>query len=204
MIRSHRGGTNLGYKLLSHSLTSLYSFEWFEGYYNEDSSYWNWMNYGSIQPEYVSNTADGPVIITAQDPITIATDDTVLVYYGLALGATEAGMVANMQEVEQKYYSITSIEADYNSIPEVYSLEQNYPNPFNPSTVIKFGIPESSNVSLKLFNTLGEEVAVLVKENLGTGSYTYRLDASKLPSGIYIYTLQAGEQLISKKMTLIK
>ena len=204
LIRSHRGGTNLGYKLLSHSLTSLYSFEWFDGYYNEDSSYWNWMNYGSIQPEYVSNTADGPVIITAQDPITIATDDTVLVYYGLALGATEAEMVANMQEVEQKYYSITSIEADYNSIPEVYSLEQNYPNPFNPSTVIKFGIPESSNVSLKLFNTLGEEVAVLVKENLGTGSYTYRLDASKLPSGIYIYTLQAGEQLISKKMTLIK
>lgn len=204
LIRSHRGGTNLGYKLLSHDLTSLYSFEWFGGYYNEDSSYWNWMNYGSIQPEYVSNTADGPVIITAQDPITIATGDTVTVYYGLALGVTEAEMVANMQEVEQKYYSITLVEADGNSIPEGYVLEQNYPNPFNPSTSIKFGIPEGANVTLKVFNTLGEEVAGLINEYMDAGTYTFNFDASALPSGIYVYTLQAGNQLISKKMTLIK
>jgi hypothetical protein len=204
LIRSHRGGTNLAYKLLSHELTSLYSFEWFDNYYAEDSSYWNWMNYGSIQPEYVSNTADGPVIIPAQDPLMIATDDSVVVYYGLALGANEVEMIANMEEATQKYYSITSVQADRNSIPDGYALEQNYPNPFNPSTSIKFGIPEGSNVTLKVYNSLGEEVSNLINQYLDAGTYTYRFDASNLPSGIYVYTLQAGNQLISKKMTLIK
>ena len=204
LIRSHRGGTNLGYKLLSHTLTSLYSFEWYDGYYDYDSSYWNWMNYGSIQPEYVSNTADGPVIITSQDAITLAVDDSVIIYYGVALGANEEEMIANMQAVEQKYFEITSVEADHNKIPEGYILAQNYPNPFNPSTSIKFGIPEGSNVTLKIYNTLGEEVALLVNEYLDAGTYTFRFDASKLTSGIYIYTLQAGDQIISNKMTLIK
>jgi hypothetical protein len=169
-----------------------------------DSLLWDWLNYGSIQNQYISNSAEGPVIIPAQDPFTLANGDSVIVYYGIALGATEAAMIANMNEAIQKYYLITLVEADNDQIPDGYVLEQNYPNPFNPSTTIKFGVPEGSNVTLKIFNTLGEEVAELVNEFLAAGTYTYNFDASKLTSGIYVYTLQTGNQVISKKMTLIK
>ena len=203
-IRSHRGGTNLGYKLLSHDLTSLYSFEWFTDYYAEDSSYWNWMNYGSVQPQYISNTADGPVIIPSQDILIIAPGDSVTVYYAVAVAADEAGLIANMQAAEQKYFSITSIEADHYNIPNDFLLEQNYPNPFNPSTNIKFALPSGSNVKLNIYNTLGEEVAELVNGYLDAGTYTYRFDASDMTSGVYIYTLQTAGQTISKKMTLLK
>jgi len=162
------------------------------------------LNYGSLQPQYASNTADGPVTITAQDPIVLNPNASIEVYYGVAVGTTEAEMISNMEAATQKYYSITSVKTDHNSVPDSYILEQNYPNPFNPSTAIKFGIPEASNVRLKIFNTLGEEVAELVNEYLDAGTYTYSFDASQLTSGIYVYTLQTGDQLISKKMTLIK
>jgi hypothetical protein len=203
IIRSHRGGTNLGYKLLSHDLSSLYSFEYYSGYY-ADTSFWSWLNYGSLQPQYVSNTADGPVTITAQDPIVLSSNASIELYYAVAVGTTEAEMISNMEAATQKYYSITSVEADLNKIPNGFVLEQNHPNPFNPYTTIKFGVPEGSNVTLKIFNTLGEEVAEIVNNYLDAGTYTYNFDASKLPSGIYVYTLQSADQLISKKMTLIK
>jgi hypothetical protein len=96
------------------------------------------------------------------------------------------------------------VNVEINPSPDQFELMQNYPNPFNPSTAIKFGIPEASNVRLKIFNSLGEEVVELVNEYMEAGTYTYSFDASNLPSGIYVYTLQSGEQLISKKMTLIK
>lgn len=96
------------------------------------------------------------------------------------------------------------IEVDVNPAPNQFELYQNYPNPFNPSTTIAFGIPFSSQVILKIYNSLGEEVAELVNQNLGAGSYSYSFDATGLPSGIYVYTLQTGEKFLSKKMTLIK
>ena len=102
-------------------------------------------------------------------------------------------------------YSYSEIvEVDVNPVPNQFELFQNYPNPFNPNTIITFSLPEKSNVILKVFNTLGEEVAELVNGNLEAGTYSQNFDASKLPSGIYVYTLQTGDQLISKKMTLIK
>jgi hypothetical protein len=203
-IRTHRGGTEMGVKLLSHPLTSLYSFEWFTDYYNEDSSYWNWLNYGAIQPEYISNTLDGPVTITAQDIQIIAPGDSVCVWYALAFASNEADLIANVQAAEQQYFNITFVDYDLNTIPSDYTLEQNYPNPFNPSTKITFGLPESSEVSLKIFNALGEEVAELVNESLEAGKYTYNFNATELTSGIYIYTLQSEKQTLSRKMILIK
>ena len=102
-------------------------------------------------------------------------------------------------------YSYSDIvEVDVNPVPNQFELYQNYPNPFNPRTIISFGIPVSSQVTLKVYNSLGEEVAELVNQNLGAGSYSYSFDAAGFPSGMYVYTLQTGEQLISKKMTLIK
>ena len=98
---------------------------------------------------------------------------------------------------------VTGID-DENNIPTEFALEQNYPNPFNPSTTISFAIPTKNFVSLKVFNSLGEEVAELVREIKSEGNYSFSFNASSLTSGVYFYTLQAGEYTDTKKMTLIK
>jgi hypothetical protein len=82
------------------------------------------------------------------------------------------------------------------------NLTQNYPNPFNPSTFIQFGLPKASHVTLKVFDVLGKEVATLVNQELGPGAFTARWEAN-VPSGIYIYRLQAGEFIDTKKMILL-
>jgi hypothetical protein len=89
-------------------------------------------------------------------------------------------------------------------IPAEYALEQNYPNPFNPSTTIKFAVPKESEINLSIFNVLGELVLTLVNEQLKAGYYEYKFNAASLASGIYIYRINAGEFLSTKKMVLLK
>jgi hypothetical protein len=101
-----------------------------------------------------------------------------------------------------KYSSI--VEIDFTSAPNSYSLEQNYPNPFNPSTTISYGLPNASNVSLKIYNILGEQVASLVNKVMPAGYQTVVFDASKLASGMYIYRLEAGSFVQVKKMMMLK
>ena len=91
-----------------------------------------------------------------------------------------------------------------NQLPESYSLSQNYPNPFNPSTVINFNLPRVSNVELKVYNLLGQEVATLVNQEMNAGNHDVKFNASSLSSGIYFYTLKAGDFISSKKMLLLK
>jgi hypothetical protein len=85
-----------------------------------------------------------------------------------------------------------------------FQLFANYPNPFNPSTTIEFDLPKTSEVTLKIFNTLGEEVATLVSDRLSAGSYSYEWDASQLASGVYLYRLEAGRYVETKKMILMR
>ena len=87
-------------------------------------------------------------------------------------------------------------------LPADFALSQNYPNPFNPSTAISFALPERSNVTLKVFDLLGKEVSTLVSQELGPGHFTVKWQAD-VPSGTYIYRLQAGEFLETKKMLLL-
>jgi hypothetical protein len=89
-------------------------------------------------------------------------------------------------------------------IPEGYTLGQNYPNPFNPTTSVRFGVPEAVHVTLKVYDQLGREIAVLVDEQLQPGSYDAPFDASNLSSGIYVYRLTAGGFTASGKMSLIR
>ena len=89
-------------------------------------------------------------------------------------------------------------------IPTTYNLEQNYPNPFNPSTTIKFSLPEPTNVSLSIYNTLGQKVAELVNANLDAGRYSFQWDAGNIASGIYIYELRTDKFISVKKMILMK
>lgn len=99
---------------------------------------------------------------------------------------------------------ITSVLADRDEIPTHYNLGQNYPNPFNPSTTIRFDLPKTSYVTLKIFNLLGQEVATVVSEELKPGTYEVTWNASGLSSGVYFYRLTAGGYLENKKLVLLK
>jgi len=89
-------------------------------------------------------------------------------------------------------------------VPTEYLLSQNYQNPFNSSSVIKYSIPKLSQVTLKIINTLGEEIETLVKEEKPIGTYELNWNAVSLPSGVYFYRLQAGDFVQTKKMILLK
>jgi hypothetical protein len=113
------------------------------------------------------------------------------------------------------YYRLKQIDYDgsftYSGIVEVevpqptgFSLMQNYPNPFNPSTTIKFTIPEKEFVSLKVYDVMGNEVAILLNEEKQAGLHSIQFEASKLSSGTYFYKLQVGNIVEMKKMILLK
>jgi hypothetical protein len=89
-------------------------------------------------------------------------------------------------------------------VKSLFELEQNYPNPFNPSTTIKFALPIKSTVRINVYNALGQLVEILVDEEMESGYHEVNFDASKLTSGVYLYQLQAGENVSVKKMMLIK
>ena len=99
-------------------------------------------------------------------------------------------------------YSKT-IEVDLGA-PKKFELSQNYPNPFNPNTTIRFSLPEAGNVKLTLFNILGQEIKTLVNEFKESGVHTINFDASGLNSGMYIYELESGSFVQTRKMTLVK
>ena len=86
-----------------------------------------------------------------------------------------------------------------------YKLNQNFPNPFNPSTVINFSVPEENTlVTLKVYNSLGQEVGTLINQVVPAGQHQVNFDARGLSSGVYFYTLTAGNFVDSKKMVVMK
>jgi len=104
-------------------------------------------------------------------------------------------------------YNLTSVGVEENKLlsgPENFSLSQNYPNPFNPSTIISWQSPIGSYQTLKVFDVLGNEVATLVNEYKPAGSYSVTFDAGNLSSGIYYYTICAGDFHQTKKLVLLK
>jgi hypothetical protein len=88
--------------------------------------------------------------------------------------------------------------------PMEFGLAQNYPNPFNQSTAIQLSLPRPAYVTLKLFNMLGEKVAVLLSQQLGAGTYTMPYDATGMPSGVYFYLFQAGNYSETKKLVVLR
>jgi len=89
-------------------------------------------------------------------------------------------------------------------LPHTITLSQNYPNPFNPSTVINFELATSGEVQLQVYDLMGREVATLVNSRKPAGSHSVNFDASSLSSGVYVYRLQAGEHIMSRKMVLVR
>jgi hypothetical protein len=102
------------------------------------------------------------------------------------------------------YNNVVSVEVNNPKIPAEFNLEQNYPNPFNPKTVIGYRLPVTGNVTLKVYDVLGSEVATLVNEYKPAGRYEVNFNAESLSSGIYFYKLRAGSYNETKKMVLIR
>jgi hypothetical protein len=98
---------------------------------------------------------------------------------------------------------ITTVDRN-GAIPSEFSLSQNYPNPFNPTTNIQFAVPQAGPVSLRVYDVLGREVALLVDDVLKPGYYTARFDGHTLASGVYFYRLIAGGFVEMRKMQVVK
>jgi len=99
---------------------------------------------------------------------------------------------------------IVSVDDELTSVPENYNLSQNYPNPFNPSTMIRYSVTNSELVRIKVYDILGREVTSLVNEIKQPGTYEVQFDASGLASGIYLYRIESGSFIQTKKMILLK
>ena len=132
--------------------------------------------------------------------------DSLTVYLAFAIGDSLDGLQNSIQEAVQKHQMITDISTKQKGqLPKSYALYQNYPNPFNPNTTIEFDLPKTAEVTLKIFNILGEEVATLVSDRLSAGSYSYEWTRTGgIASGVYLYRLQAGDYVETRKMVLLR
>lgn len=107
-------------------------------------------------------------------------------------------------------YILVTVEDDITSVesgvaaPAEYALAQNYPNPFNPSTTITFTLAETSDVTLKVYNILGQQVASVINATLPAGTHSVQFDASALAAGMYLYQIQAADFNATRKMILLK
>lgn len=112
--------------------------------------------------------------------------------------------VSENQQGFQSGYVVTGINKNGEEVPKTYALEQNYPNPFNPVTNVHFSIPKDGNVSLTIYNSLGQKVASYLDGFIKAGNYNAEIDAAQWASGVYFYTLSAKDFVQTKKMILVK
>jgi hypothetical protein len=118
-------------------------------------------------------------------------------------GAVNEGTII-LTNVRISYPEASSVSVDPVENPEGFSLGQNYPNPFNPVTTIEYTLDRSTDVTLRVFNVLGQEIARLVDGHLSAGSHRATFDASTLPSGTYFYSLEAEGRRVTRSMVLLK
>jgi len=180
-----------------------------------DGIHWN---------KYNNSTTNGMALYANSDPVLVPSpnqwdgtyvengsvlliSDTLHMWYcgSLYPDATNKWHIGHATFPADTFFHLVGIEDyDNTNIPKKYFLSQNYPNPFNPKTTIEFSIPKSEFVTLKIYNLLGQEVALLVSDKLKTGNYKYTWDAGSLSSGVYFYELKAGNYVKSQKMILLK
>lgn len=155
---------------------------------------------------YSNTDINGDNIVDAGD-ISIADNNVTASVHSITplLGESiNASPFINRKDNEvKKDKSLNKIETE-NSKPNAFALGDNYPNPFNPTTKINYELPENANVSLKVFDITGKEVASLVNGNQNAGKYTVAWNASQYSSGIYFYKIVAKDFVKVKKMTLVK
>jgi len=186
---------------------------WFSG---DPESNYGWLT--DIPTDHRMQVHTGPFSLEENKPITI------IVGYTIGQGIDPLNSVTVGKEVSafvQQFYksnfddNILPVEEENNLIVDEFRLYQNYPNPFNPSTKIKYRIPLSPPllkgeseaggfITLKVYDVLGNEIAILFNEYKPAGTYEIEFNASSLPSGVYFYQLRAGNFIETKKMVLLK
>ncbi len=148
--------------------------------------------------------------LAGNGPYSLQNGETLTVGFGIVAGNNLADLQANTDLAQSKWQNIIVTVDDQSENPISFILNQNYPNPFNPSTTIKFSLPvtlsgvEGSLVSLKIYNTLGEKITVLLDKELTAGAYEVEWNAIDIPSGVYFYKLKTGEYVDTKKMILLR
>ena len=157
---------------------------------------------GEGQTFLTSSTVTG----TAGGVASFAVDLSSPLSIGDVITATATDSTGNTSEFSTCFLTVTTdIEReDVSEVPSTHRLSQNYPNPFNPITTIRFEVGRSEHVLLEVFDVLGKRVAGLVDRVMEPGSYTVNFDAADLPSGIYLYKMQAGTYAQTKTLTLLK
>ena len=176
-------------------------------------------SYGSPMPSWrQSDNAEATNFVYADWPIPIDlsyTDSDLLTagLGGFPLGdlnwfpseytTWKAQETAELQKIHDVLFGIVAVK-EVPGLPAQYKLSQNYPNPFNPTTVIDFTIPKAGNVTLKVYNSLGQEIATLVNGYKNASNYKVDFNASNLSSGVYFYTIKANNFTQTKKMLLLK
>jgi hypothetical protein len=204
-ITIEKGGlsTNTVIMAMSEDISSLQAFNWYEGYNVSDTTLHEWLNTEGIISSFNSDD-NGAVSIGSFAGGEFASGAEKEIWFAIAAG-DRFNIDGNVNKAIQKYNElITGVDENITGIPGKFELNQNYPNPFNPSTTIGFSIPELSNVTLDVFNSLGEKVDRQILGELQAGYYSVKYNAGNLSSGIYYYRLSAGEFVTTKKMMLVK
>lgn len=206
-IISVKKSESVGIKALSEDFDNLNVFVWYDGY-SEDTTYYRHLTNDAVEDFFITDpndpNVDDPVIISSLQPRSIASGDSITFYFAVSYGADVAAMKAGLDEAVTLYNTITDVDDFVNGVPSSYRLNQNYPNPFNPGTVISFNLPRNEFVSLKIYNTLGQEVGELVNGELPAGQHSFNFNAGNLSSGLYFYEISAGNFHQTKKMLLLK
>jgi len=154
----------------------------------------NGSNWSTIA-ESTPNTGTYSWIVEAQD-----SSDQCLI----RITNVDDGLVYDASDAVFTIDIVTSVEKLQEDIPTEFNLSQNYPNPFNPVTLIKYQVPNTSHVSIKVYDLTGQEVALLVNEVKEVGTYEIKFDASNLASGVYLYRMVAGDFTSARKFNLLK
>ncbi len=153
--------------------------------------------------DFATNT----IVVNAQgitDTSIIVAGMNVNTFHFWKVRANNTFGISNWSEV-WRFKTVNPLGVDDEFLmPQQYALDQNYPNPFNPTTNFRFSIPQAGFTTLRIYNLLGQQVAVVIDEYMSPGSYDVRFDASGLSSGIYLYTIRVNDFSASKKMILMK
>ncbi|MFN1834321.1 T9SS type A sorting domain-containing protein [Balneola sp. MJW-20] len=185
-----------------------------------------------ILPVYINSNTEGEIQILIRDwneipdgwQITLldlsdnsdhvlSRDKTVVFEHHLLSSETEdqeTGSAKDRKDISDHRFDLiltpplSAANEEETDLPQNLELYQNYPNPFNPLTTITFYLPEASQVRLSVFNIVGQPVATLVQGNLSAGEQMVEWDATDMPSGMYIYQLEVGNKVMTRKMTLVK
>ncbi len=190
------------HQLLFNGSDFLSVFEGTGGIYGQSISEDGSLNWGS----------DGVHISTIQSPLNVVNSGNsanqsgaILTFSGAgAPTGTQSNIYAKRVNPDGSLGVITSLQEENDLELNSYTLYQNYPNPFNPSTIIRYSIPIAGLVTLTVYNILGEQVKTLINQEMPAGNHSVQFNASRLASGIYLYRIQFGSFVQTKKMILLK